>query len=501
MRRSALTQRSYSPAPLASFVAPRYSSAERVFPVIRGPTMKKRSCFGTILMLSALGLAAKPGLAGECWFPELCTEPCPAESSCGRDSDCDYGMWCVPSCLPSLCYCGTNSEWVCTWDCAGECVEAPPWAGPPAYVIIPLGALGGFNSIGLAINDCGQVAGGADTYDRRREAFLWDGGVMTALGTLSGLRHSEAWGINNNGQVAGISVDYYGGDERGFLWQNGEMVDLGDLGGGETNVAAVNDAGQVVGRSYLAFGEEHNSHPYIWQDGVMTDLYDSVGLGGAHDISNSGSVAGSVPTDLGPHAAIWDGVSIRILGTLGGDFATALGTNENGQAVGKSEREPGGRGLFHAFFWDGGEMLDLGALGGFRGSYALAINNRGQAVGAPSFLYDADGIMHDLLSLISPESGWRSLGPRDINDEGQIVGDGMFRGRLVAFLMTPLDGDFNDDGETDLGDAARFVSCLTGSGAPISAECKVCDIDRDGVVDLRDVVSFQWAFGTRSENP
>jgi hypothetical protein len=46
--------------------------------------------------------------------------------------------------------------------------------------------------------------------------------------------------------------------------------------------------------------------------------------------------------------------------------------------------------------------------------------------------------MLDLNNLLSPNSGWilhRALG---INNKGQIVGGGIFKDQLRAFLLTPL---------------------------------------------------------------
>ena len=43
-----------------------------------------------------------------------------------------------------------------------------------------------------------------------------------------------------------------------------------------------------------------------------------------------------------------------------------------------------------------------------------------------------------LSSLISPTSGWSNLSATAINDEGQIVGQGLINGQEQAFLMTPM---------------------------------------------------------------
>jgi len=70
--------------------------------------------------------------------------------------------------------------------------------------IIPLGTLGGLFGFALAINERGQVTGGARTAAGLLRAFLWDeDSGMTDLGTLPGEPESMGRGINNRGQVVG----------------------------------------------------------------------------------------------------------------------------------------------------------------------------------------------------------------------------------------------------------------------------------------------------------
>ncbi len=118
---------------------------------------------------------------------------------------------------------------------------------------------------------------------------------------------------------------------------------------------------------------------------------------------------------------LWiDGVATD-LGTLGGPDAGAYGVNDFDQVVGRSERPEAGN-IFHAFFWEKGKMIDLGKIGGFFSSWACAINNSGQVIGVPAFLYHADTGMQTLLDLLPPDTEWSGLDPRDINNVGQIVG-------------------------------------------------------------------------------
>ena len=79
-----------------------------------------------------------------------------------------------------------------------------------------------------------------------------------------------------------------------------------------------------------------------------------------------------------------------------------------------------------------------GALGGFESSRAEDINNLGQIVGAPSFLYDPVEGMVNLDDRLPFGSGWVWLWPRAINDAGQIAGWGYHDGLARGFLMTPV---------------------------------------------------------------
>jgi probable HAF family extracellular repeat protein len=81
---------------------------------------------------------------------------------------------------------------------------------------------------------------------------------MTDLGTLPGGDHSQASGINNRGQVVGSSSLTSPQEEgNAFLWEDGEMTDLGTLGGNFSQAFGINSRGQVVGWSTTASGYDH----------------------------------------------------------------------------------------------------------------------------------------------------------------------------------------------------------------------------------------------------
>src|SRR2546422_1055093 len=165
---------------------------------------------------------------------------------------------------------------------------------------------------------------------------------ITDLGTLDG--SSVAYGINASGQVVGGSVTS-SGDSHAVLWQSGVMTDLGTLSGRtESSARGINAAGNVVGRS--------GADAFLWQSGVMMDL----GPGEAWGINDAGQVVGDSSTSSGfSHAFLWQNGVMRDLGTLPGDVSSAaFGINGAGHVIGYSYVTYGGPS--HAFLWHDGVM-------------------------------------------------------------------------------------------------------------------------------------------------
>jgi uncharacterized delta-60 repeat protein len=315
------------------------------------------------------------------------------------------------------------------------------WAVFP-YKVTDLGTLGGVGGDAHGINNNGQVVGISGTAAGDVRAFSYIDGPMLNLGTLGGT-HSEARGVNNSGQVVGYSTAANGSD-RAFLYSGGVMQDIGTLGGPSSRAFSINSSGQIAGYSDTGTG----GHAFLYTGGTMQDLGT---LGGsssrAYGVNDSGQVVGESSTEsYSPRAFLYSNGSMQDLGTINGPHSIARAINNSGQVVGSSTVR-GGQ-YWHAFLYENGSMQDLGTLGGTT-SHANDINNFGQVVGQAeasgtnggpyAFLYSG-GSMHNLQDLIAPSSGWHLIEARGINDNGLIVGFGQLDGHSGsrAFLLTPV---------------------------------------------------------------
>jgi probable extracellular repeat, HAF family len=356
--------------------------------------------------------------------------------------------------------------------------------------ITDLGALPGVNhSVPVWISETGLIAGLSQygVIDPLSgfpiwRAVLWNQDRhIVDLGTLGGVG-SAAYSVNSRGQVVGVAANAV--DEnpdfaqfmaidfpvttqvRAFLWQKGSMQDLGTLGGNDASAATVNERGQVVGVSYTNTTPNDTTgvptiHPFLWQNGTMRDLGSLGGTqsipgsitysGGTRVLNDSGEVAGTstLAGDEVLHAFVWSNGRMTDLGTLGGSTSEALAINDKGQVVGRA-RLSDTPVVRHPFLWEKGQMTDLGMVAVCARGTAFSINNSGQIVGGLSgcapdnetaFYVERGKPIVDLNALITPPSALHVTSGWNINDRGEIFGDGHLPdGSSRAVLLVPLPG-------------------------------------------------------------
>jgi probable HAF family extracellular repeat protein len=291
---------------------------------------------------------------------------------------------------------------------------------------LPLTTLGGKFSVTQALNRT-QVVGQANLPgDTFGHATLWNAGLVKDLGTLGGNR-SVALGINNGGQIVGQadtggSTGYGTPVSHAFLKLNTQstLQDLGTLGGDNSSAFAINHLEQAVGQSDITTTPDPTFgipafHGFVWQNWAMQDLGQLFGgnFNVAQDLNGRGQVVGSadLTNDQVAHAFLWQSGSVRDLGSLPGNTANMpTGINNAGQVVGNS-------GLSGASFFVGPPVNQF-----FCPCHTILWKN-GQVI--------------DLQTQLPGNSPWLLLSVSAINDQGEIVGTGLFHNEVRAFLLTP----------------------------------------------------------------
>jgi probable HAF family extracellular repeat protein len=296
------------------------------------------------------------------------------------------------------------------------------------------GGPGAGDSAANAVSDAGIAVGFDGTLGSN--AFAWQDGVSTPLETYIDCC-SQALDVNESGLIVGFAAEGSFGNYKAVKWENGAIESLGFSG----RANGVNDLGEIVGRMQLA-----------WAVGFLAT-----------------------------------GDEVIELGTLGGNVSDAFDINNLSQIVGHSTTADGET---HPFLWQDGVMIDLGVRPDTDTGTAFAINNFGVAVGE-TFLYDDFQIRAtlwrsgeaplDLNNYIVTDEDWVLETARDINDAGQIVGDGLYNGQRRGFLLTPIlvPGDLDGDGDVDQADLGILLSCYGQS------DCG--DLDGDGDTDQADL--------------
>src|SRR5215210_1189024 len=351
-------------------------------------------------------------------------------------------------------------------------LRAFSWDGGPME---DLGTLGGPTSAGRGINDAGQVVGFSriSALNNQQRAFLAErdaqGGTrMLALGTLPGLTSSEASAINASGQIAGRTYSSSTSGRAFLSRKDGDgpapMKDLGVLVPGKDTYSeawAINDSGQVVGESGI---HEDQGEAFLYSEGAIKGLGILPGqlYSEAMGIDDSGRIVGWSYTsraNVQGRAFLYEGGEMRDLGALPGDlYSMARAIDEHGRVVGQS-RDAGGQN--RAFLWEDGEMVDLNALipadSPLRLLDAYAIGESGKIVGSA---FDQAGQVRAYL-----------LTPNDATAPGTAAGvspgpnaAGWNREDVTVTLEATDEGGSNVEGITYSASGAQPIDGRTVSG-------------------------------------
>jgi hypothetical protein len=307
-------------------------------------------------------------------------------------------------------------------------------------------------------NDAGQVIGWSDRYNgvstkSGQSAWLYEGATTIEIGLTDsehthsgGYTYSDAFRLNEAGQVSGFSVRYNGGSTNlgssAWLYDGKTSVHIGLTGSEHTRSdgykyaesRGLNEAGQVIGISHRYNGGSTELNQSVWlYDGATTI---DVGL-------------------IGPEHTRNDGLK----------YSNTGGLNEAGQVTGYSLRYNGGSTQlgFDSWFYDPvlNQTIPLQLSmrsDGYASSYVSYLGDDGLVLGTYT-LFDAldnnlgdrafyftiaDGL-HDLGSLVDgglTANGWDYLASAlRANGLGQILGHGKLTSQSTGqmpYLLTPV---------------------------------------------------------------
>jgi probable HAF family extracellular repeat protein len=182
-----------------------------------------------------------------------------------------------------------------------------------------LGSLGGYSGA-LAINRAGTAVGfSSDSPNGFQRAVIW---ANNSIQDISNGFESQARGINDFGQVVGETMTLTGNDEA-FLWNNGTSENLGTLTPGRNSEAfSINNEGNVVGTAEVIFSltfetnpitgqititTNYHNHAFLYSNGSMMDLNSVISTNSgwelyyAFGINNSDQILGWGSMDGGEH--------------------------------------------------------------------------------------------------------------------------------------------------------------------------------------------------------
>jgi probable HAF family extracellular repeat protein len=209
------------------------------------------------------------------------------------------------------------------------------------YAVVPITAEAGIDTASLNAN--GQIALSIFQGSCCDDAGYWAAGVVHVLPAACMLCNgfgASALAINAAGQITGSVSNFDTTNQRDFdqayrySISTGRTTLIPTLGGFDAGGEGINGAGQVVGHADVPSGATH--------------------------------------------AFLWNGSTVKDLGTLGGQNSVAFATYATGQAVGCAQTASG---RYHPFRYQGGTMTDLGLPAGMTQGCATSVNASGTVLG------------------------------------------------------------------------------------------------------------------------
>jgi probable HAF family extracellular repeat protein len=330
-------------------------------------------------------------------------------------------------------------------------------------------------------------------------------------GSLRDLEGTVARAVNGSGVVVGDTAT------GAFLYDGSSTLDLPDAG-----ARGINESGVVSGYVAMENPYRPSPLPLApalyegmaWKildvarvyprgtrQGVYADLYV------LEDVNEAGTAVGTKSRSglYGSSAILTPPSFDRVvyLPIPGGGRAAAI--NDSDLVVGTTGEDSSTQTFAHAFLYDGTSVRDLGTLGGGLRSSASDINASGQVVGSSwlstvetslyrpelyhAFLWEEGLGMRDLNALVAAP-GWILTSATAINDAGDIVGSAIVAGQARGYLLV-ADGQPPPPPPTGAPPVAVAGADVTKGKAPLTVR-----FDSSGSHDPDGSgLAYEWSFG------
>ena len=279
------------------------------------------------------------------------------------------------------------------------------------------------------INDAREVVG---TTERHRAALWTQRSGLRELPLPAGFDSSEGIAINNSGQIVGVAFDQNHSKHQAFTVVNGVLA---VLPGQQSRPYSISDSGEVVGESLLP--GKPATRPVSWSKKTIQALGGCCG-GAAKNVNNRGDISGDIYDEAGRYQAfLWNASSgLRTIGPPE-RYSSAIALNDHGYVVLTAFPD--------VFIYSGGSLARLDLSPQYP-SHPRAMNNCDVIVGSfgpyadaeRAFIWERSRGFRDLNPDIASNSGWKLQAATSINNHGEIVGWGDYKGTDdVGFLLIP----------------------------------------------------------------
>jgi uncharacterized membrane protein len=279
------------------------------------------------------------------------------------------------------------------------------------------------------INEARQVAG---TTTAHRAALWSEQSGLRELPLPGDFYNSEATAVNNSGHVTGVVYDRAFSQHRAFTFANGTLT---LLPGEQSRAYNISDSDEVAGESLLP--GKTTTGAVLWTGTTTRSLGGCCG-GSGKGVNNDGEAIGDVYDENGRYQAfLW--TASRGLRPIGPPdrYSSAIAINAHGHVVVQAFSE--------IFLYAGGNLTHLDLSPQYP-SQPRAINTCDVIVGSfgpfadaeRAFIWDKSAGFRDLNTRIPSASGWTLESATSINDHGEIVGRGDYKGQDdTGFLLIP----------------------------------------------------------------